>query len=286
VHRYRARVVPSALAALFDVLFPRRCAGCRGRGWPFCDTCRASIGVQTPPACARCALEWSAATCRDCPPRPVDWARAAFAYDEPVRRALLSLKFGGARSIADAFVPWMERRLAERVAGGDAATITWVPLGRRRRRGRGYDQAQLLAVGLARAAGLPCDRLLERARETHPQARRTREERRRAVSGAFRAVRPSPPRVVLVDDVLTTGATAAECARVLRRAGAREVGLVTAARAVNGPLPARCYTPAVWILSSRDEGFASPTRSVMPPSTSSRSSAAGAGRWCSGWRSS
>jgi ComF family protein len=281
-------VAPSILGALVDVLFPRRCAGCRGPGWPFCDACRAGIGVLCAPGCERCGrpLEWDVASCEDCPPRPVDWVRAAFAYDEPVRRGLLSLKFGGARGVVDAFVPFMERRLTERV-GGDAATITWVPLGRRRRRGRGYDQAELLARGLARASGRPCVRLLERVRETDPQARRGRAERRRALSGAFRAVvDPSPPRVILVDDVLTTGATAAECARVIHAAGAHEIGVVTAARAVNGPLPARCYTPAVWILSSKDEEFASPTRSVMPPSTSSRSSAAGAGRWCSGWRSS
>jgi ComF family protein len=283
------RVTSTIFGALVDVFFPRRCAGCREPEWPFCATCRAGTAVLSAPGCQCCGrpLEWDVASCGDCPPRPVDWARAAFAYDEPVRRGLLSLKFGGARGVVDAFVPFMERRLTERVEGGDAATITWVPLGRRRRRGRGYDQAELLATALARVSGRPCRRLLERVRETDPQARRGREERRRALAGAFRAVvDPSPPRVVLVDDVLTTGATAAECARVLHGAGVREVGVVTAARAVNGPLPARCYTPAVWILSSKDEGFASPTRSVTPPSTSSRSSAAGAGRWCSGWRSS
>jgi ComF family protein len=218
--------------------------------------------------------------------------RSAFAYDEPVRRALLSLKFGGMRSLADAFVPWMHDRLAGDAwdawdAGrSGAATITWVPLGRRRRRTRGYDQAELLARGLARASGARCRSLLERVRETDPQARRPGADRRRAPAGAFRVADAVPARVILVDDVLTTGATVAECALVLRQAGAAEVGVVTAARAVNGPLPARCYTPAVWILSSKDEGFASPTRSVMPPSASSRSSAAGAGHWCNGWRSS
>jgi ComF family protein len=278
-----------ALGALIDVLFPRRCAGCRGTGWPFCAVCRSGIGVLSGPGCARCGrpLEWDVPSCGDCPPRPVDWVRSAFAYDEPVRRALLSLKFGGNRSIADAFVPWMAHGLAERMPRGDAATITWVPLGRRRRRARGYDQAELLAKGLARASERPCRRLLDRVRETDPQAQRGRDERRRALEGAFRAVVVPPPRrVVLVDDVFTTGATAAECARVLHVAGVDEVGVVSAGRAVHGPIPARCYTPAVWILSSRDEGYASPTRSVTPPSTSSRSSGVGAGRWCSGWRSS
>jgi ComF family protein len=280
-------VAPVVLRAVLDVVFPRRCAGCGGRGWPFCSACRPRIGVLDPPGCARCGLprERDVAFCDDCPAPPVDWIRTAFRYDEPVRRALLSLKFGGARSVADAFVPWMERRLTERPQGATGTTITWVPLGRRRRRGRGYDQAEVLAAGLARASGLPCVRLLERVRETDPQARRSAAERRRAVAGAFRAVAPAPARVILVDDVLTTGATAAECAGMLRRAGAREVGVLTAARALGGPIMARCYTPAVWILSSKDEAFASPTRSVSPRSTSSGDSTAAVGPWCNDSRS-
>jgi ComF family protein len=272
---------------LFDALFPRRCAGC-GRGdWPFCAACRGRIGVLVPPGCARCGLPlgWDVASCRECPPEPIDWARAAFAYDAPVRRALLSLKFGGARSFADAFAPWMAGAAGARTAAAPGVVVTWVPLGRHRRRRRGFDQAAVLAAGVARALGAPCAATLERVRETDPQARRSAVERRRALAGAFRARGTAPPRVVLVDDVLTTGATAAECASVLHRAGAREVGLLTAARAVNSPISGRCYTPAVWILSSRDEAFASPTRSVSPPSTSSGDSTGAVGPWCNGLRS-
>jgi predicted amidophosphoribosyltransferase len=118
-------VSPCALGAFLDVFFPRRCAGCRGPGWPFCATCRAGTGVLSSPGCERCGrpLEWEVASCGDCPPRPVDWVRAAFAYDDPVRRALLSLKFGGARGMVDAFVPFMQRCLPEH-AGVHAATIT------------------------------------------------------------------------------------------------------------------------------------------------------------------
>ncbi|HXF56171.1 MAG TPA: phosphoribosyltransferase family protein, partial [Actinomycetota bacterium] len=122
--------------------------------------------------------------------------------------------------------------------------LTWVPLGPSRLRARGYDQARALAVALSELSGWPLRRLLVRAVDTPPQARRGGAERRRALPGAFRAAREScpPARVVLVDDVLTSGATAAACARALLAAGAREVGVVTAARALGSGVPARCYT--------------------------------------------
>jgi predicted amidophosphoribosyltransferase len=130
---------------------------------------------------------------------------------------------------------------AARPAGG--SVVTWVPLGRRRRRQRGFDQAEALARAVAAEAGWPVRRLLDRVVETTPQARRSGAERRLALQGAFRARTPPPPWVVLVDDVLTSGATTAACAETLRTAGAAEVGVLCAARALGGPVPPRCYTP-------------------------------------------
>jgi predicted amidophosphoribosyltransferase len=122
--------------------------------------------------------------------------------------------------------------------------ITWVPLGPRRRRRRGFDQAEALARPVAALLGWPVRPVLRRVVETAPQARRSGPERREALEGAFRSREPVPAAVVLVDDVLTSGATAAACASVLMAAGCREVGVLTAARALNGRLPVRCYTPA------------------------------------------
>ncbi len=109
--------------------------------------------------------------------------------------------------------------------------ITWVPLARRRRAERGYDQARALAVAVARLRRVPAVRLVRRRVASGPQARRSGEERRTAMHGAFEPARAAPATVLVVDDVLTTGATAAACAEALATAGARRVHVVAAARA-------------------------------------------------------
>ncbi len=112
--------------------------------------------------------------------------------------------------------------------------VTWVPLTRRRKAERGFDQAKVLAVEVGRQTGLPVRSLLRRVRSTGPQAKRDAAERRAAMRGSF-VVRERvgvPTKVLLVDDVLTTGATAAACAEVLLEAGASQVMLVVAARAL------------------------------------------------------
>lgn len=113
-----------------------------------------------------------------------------------------------------------------------ADAVTWVPLARRRRAERGFDQARVLARALAHELELPAVALVRRTIATTPQSRRTREERLRAMNGAFALAprRPAPARVLLVDDVLTTGATTSACAAVLSEADVREIHVVTACR--------------------------------------------------------
>ncbi len=112
--------------------------------------------------------------------------------------------------------------------------VTWVPLTARRKAERGFDQAKVLAVEMGRQAGIPVRSLLRRVRSTGPQAKRDAAERRAAMRGAFvvRERVQMPATVLLVDDVLTTGATAAACAEALLEAGASQVMLVVAARAL------------------------------------------------------
>ncbi|HZN42609.1 MAG TPA: double zinc ribbon domain-containing protein [Actinomycetota bacterium] len=212
-----------------DVLFPRSCAGCGAGPWPFCDSCANDLVPLGPPRCRRCGrpTERDVDSCRDCPPAPITSARAAFAYRGPAKEAVHRLKFSGWRGVGDA--------LAGAVAAlgpPPADAVTWVPLAPRRRAERGFDQAKVLARALARRLDLPAVAVVRRTTATAPQARRSREERLRAMEGAFSRIPhvTAPARLLLVDDVLTTGATASACAAALVDAGATEIHLVTACR--------------------------------------------------------
>jgi ComF family protein len=223
-----------------DALFPRCCAGCAAGPWPFCERCSAELTPLGPPRCERCGRPspGPVLSCRDCPPAALASARAPFLYAGPAKAAIRRLKFSGWRAVAAALADAM-------VTAGpfDADVITWVPLARGRLAERGYDQARALAAGVSRGLGLPAAPLLRRITSTAPQARRAAEERRVAMAGAFEARRIVSGRVLLVDDVLTTGATAASCASALLASGARSVSLVTAARALTAGAP-RGYTRA------------------------------------------
>lgn len=232
-------------------MFPPRCAGCGTGSWPFCEGCRYALQALGPPWCERCGRPGPVAVerCRDCPPPPVSVARSPFLYAGPARAAIHRLKFSGWRSVAAALADAMVA-----VGTPTADAITWVPLARRRLAERGYDQARALAGAVGARLGLPVLRLARRSVATGPQARRPGNERRVAMRGAFEPVRRDPAgiprRVILVDDVLTTGATAAACAEALASAGVHDVIVLTAARAFAAR--GRGYTrsgsqPGLWL---------------------------------------
>ena len=150
----------------------------------------------------------------------------------------------------------------------EADAVTWVPLSRRRRAARGFDQAMALARVVARRLEMPIEGTLRRSKDAGAQARRGGHERRLAMSGAFTARPDLPARVLLVDDVLTTGATAGACAEALLAAGAREVTVLTATRAASGAI-ADLYSasgsrPGLWLPGERLPGSRSQPRAKRP----------------------
>lgn len=229
-------MLAEVLERAVDVLFPRACAGCGAGPWPFCDACTAALVPLEPPWCRRCGRPSAADVdrCRDCPPASIASVRSAFAYRGPAREAVHRLKFSGWRGVGDALAAALAA-----LGPPPADAVTWVPLAPRRRAERGFDQAHVLAKALARDLELPAAAFVRRTAATGPQSRRTREERLRAMTGAFAPIshRPPPARLLLVDDVFTTGATATACAATLVRAGAREIHVLAACRSFSERTP-------------------------------------------------
>jgi ComF family protein len=231
-----AAALRAVAAALLELVYPPRCAACREAvaSEPFCPSCAGAVDP-VPAGCARCGMPGPDPLCGACraDPPAFDAIRAGGLFGGPLADAIHALKYGGRPALARPLGAWLARTAP--VPPG--ALLVSIPLARRRRIDRGYDQAALLADALARAAGARDRRLrgaLVRTRETPPQVGRTRAERSRNVAGAFRAVRTRDLQgmdVVLVDDVVTTGATADAAARALKDAGVRSVTVVALARA-------------------------------------------------------
>ncbi|WP_207462874.1 ComF family protein [Azospirillum sp. SYSU D00513] len=234
--------------AALDAVLPPRCLGCGGtvdRQGGLCPACWAGLTFIAAPLCACCGLPFDFAVegeslCGACAaePPPYGRARAVLVYDDGSRPLILGFKHGDRTHAARAFGGWLARAGAELLAETDL--LVPVPLHRWRLFRRRYNQAALLAQALGRQTGIPvAPDLMERRRATPSQGGLDRSGRRRNVAGAFRPRRGADTllagkRVLLVDDVLTTGATLAECAKVLRRAGAARVEVLTLARVVRG----------------------------------------------------
>lgn len=150
------------------------------------------------------------------------------AYEGAARRVVGAWKQGGRRRLSQVAAEIVR----EVVPRPEADALTFVPPVAARQLWRGYNPAESLAYELAAAWGLPCLRLLGRAASPRPQRGLPLAERRRNVARSFRAARPAPRALVVVDDVYTSGATASAAATALRRAGARRVDVVTFARAL------------------------------------------------------
>ena len=184
-----------------------------------------------PPCCARCGAPtaWPVAACRECGSRrfAFDSARAAVGYTPAARGLVRAWKEHGLRR----FCPLAAELVVERVPRPAADVIAYIPPDGDRSVKRGHQPARDLAAALAERWQLPCEGLLARTRPVARQADLSRAARRANVRGAFAPARETvPPRIALVDDVYTTGATVDAAAAALRAAGAREVHVVTFAR--------------------------------------------------------
>ena len=228
----------SALAGVERWLLPAACLLCRDSiaelegDALICGICRSRWRRVPDPLCRRCGQpQMSGLVCRICAgwPPGLSHARSAVWLEGSAREAVHQLKYGGWWRVAEAMAEVM--RGLEPLTG--QVFLVPVPLGGRRLRQRGYNQSERLAAALGTGTGLPVmAAALVRARETRTQTALTPEARQANVAGAFTARPLSPCRLVLVDDVFTTGATLTAAAGALISAGAERVDAVTFGRAV------------------------------------------------------
>jgi competence protein ComFC len=217
-----------------DLLFPPRCGGCQAAGSLWCDTCRAAVKPIVPPWCEKCGEPLVAdRLCANCRAHSlvIEKIRSVALFDGVLREAIHRFKYERLAGLAEPFGDMLaDYWFAEQL------TADWlipVPLHPSRERDRGYNQSELLARRLARRVGAPLSsRGLRRTRATAVQMTLNAAQRRENVAGAFECVEPRVrgARVLLIDDVGTTGATLDACAQAVLKAGAASVMGLTLAR--------------------------------------------------------
>jgi ComF family protein len=218
--------------ALLDLLFPPRCVVCRRIGEWFCAICRQAIARILPPLCIRCGRPQLGTSCPYCQKLPlqIDGTRAVAYFEGSLRAAIHAFKYAHRPELAEPLGTLLNEYLGGYPLPADA--LVAIPLHPARERARGYNQSLLLARALGQRHNLPVwDDVLTRTRHTRPQVELDAAHRRENVQAAFAAAeRVSGARILLIDDVCTTGATMDACGLALKAQGAKSIWGLALAR--------------------------------------------------------
>ena len=224
---------------ILNLLYPPRCPFCGGllpRGESFHRSCARALPRVPSPVCDTCGrpVRPEERRCEACRTgeRAFAFGRSLYLYEAPLRDAVFSCKYNGRREVAEALGILLARAARDMTLSLGADAIVPVPLHKKRLRQRGFNQAAVIASPLARASGIPLRQdYLVRSGESSAMNRLSAEERRRNLAGVFRpgealirdAKRGHPPKILLVDDIYTTGSTVEACAAALTAGGAGPV---------------------------------------------------------------
>jgi len=238
------------VTSFLDLVFPRVCVYCeksrKGGGDFLCGLCQKEIVFIDPPYCHCCGIpadisydfpteNFECALCRK-NSFSFDRARSLGPYDAALKKLIHHFKFGKQPGVMKEIVPFMADYFGRREESWQGFCVSPVPLYFRRMKERTFDQSFLIAREVARTLSLPlANGLLRRVRDTDSQAKKTKVERAKNIKGAFAVDRPdrvAGMNILLVDDVMTTGATVNEAAKMLKRSGAGQIHIFTLARAL------------------------------------------------------
>jgi ComF family protein len=234
------------IAAILDLVYPVACASCGApvhdsAGLPLCAECAVKAEFAGDLMCPRCGAGVSrepedVVKCPKCYNLDLNFRKAVSLapYEKPLGEVVKALKFRGQRQYARPLAEHLAAILRRQDFTQNIHAIVPVPIHWRRRFSRGFNQSELIARHLGKLLNIPVDgRSLRRIRYTEPQTKLSAEERLKNLKGAFKVRRPEAvegKQVLLLDDVMTTGGTMTECARELRRAGAKVIYAAVVAR--------------------------------------------------------
>ncbi len=245
-----SRLGRGTFASFLDLVFPRNCLYCsnsrKGGGDFLCALCQQEIAYIEPPYCHCCGVPADISydfptenfECAGCRKNPFffDCARSLGHYDAALKKLIGHFKFCKQPGVMKDLAPFLADYFRSQEESWEGFYVVPVPLYFRRMKERTFDQSFLIAREVARTLGLPlANGLLRRVRDTDSQAKKTKAERAKNIKGAFEVDRPdrvAGKNILLVDDVMTTGATANEAAKMLKRSGAGQIHVFTLARAL------------------------------------------------------
>lgn len=232
--------ISCTLDKLAEVLYPRRCPVCDDivvpKGSSICQGCVGKLHFIKEPTCRKCGKEIfddSAEYCFDCSNKEhiYDWGFSLMSYDDAGRKIISDLKYHNRRDNADFLAEELYRRCRLQLSLMEGAVFVPVPLYFWKKRVRGFNQSEVLAKRLGRLTGIPVySKTLMRVKNTKPQKSVRYSQRISNLEDAFEAgdIPPDIKRVILVDDIYTTGSTIDACAKVLKGAGVEEVFFISA----------------------------------------------------------